>query len=191
MKLILASSSPYRRALLTRLRLPFEVCAPHVAETPQDSESALSLAERLAKSKAQAIASKYDDALIIGCDQTASLHGQLIGKPESHQAAVEQLRAMRGNSVIFYSAICVLQSKTAETKSDVAESVVTFSNISDEQIERYLLLEQPYDCTGSAKIEGLGIALVRGIQASDPTAIIGLPLISLIRILGGFDVYII
>lgn len=189
-QLVLASSSPYRRRLLAQLRLQFEVVSPDIDETCLPGESADTLAMRLAESKARAIVYQFPASLIIGCDQTASLNGELIGKPSSHQDAVTQLRRVRGEMVVFYSAICLLNSESHQAKTRVVETSVLFAYPSDFQIERYLVAEQPYDCTGSAKIDGLGIALVKEIKGSDPSALIGLPLIALVEMLNehGIDV---
>jgi septum formation protein len=185
--LVLGSTSPYRRALLARLRLPFEVDAPRVDETPQLGESPAHLASRLALAKAHEVASRHPHAVVIGADQVADLDGQPIGKPGTHARAVAQLQAMRGRSVVFHSALAVVRPATGFAQSLVAEVVVHFRDLSDAEIERYLRLEQPYDCAGSAKVETLGIALLAAIDSDDPTALEGLPLIrtcTLLRLAG-------
>lgn len=181
--LILASTSPYRRALLERLRLPFEVVAPAVDETPRRGESPMQTALRLAASKAEAVVSAAGGALIIGSDQVAVLDGQPLGKPGDHAAAVKQLQAMRGQRVVFHTALCLLNAASGRTQLENVPTSVFFRNFSDAQIEHYLRMEQPYDCAGSAKIEGLGIALVERIESDDPSALIGLPLMKLATML--------
>jgi septum formation protein len=192
-RLILASSSPYRRTLLERLRVPFEVVVPAIDETPLEHETPQATALRLSAAKAQAAAARVAEAgglLVIGSDQVATFDGQQIGKPGTHDRAVGQLRAMRGRSVEFHSALCVFDSRTNETQSADIVTLVRFRNYSDAQIEAYLLAETPYDCAGSAKSEGLGIALLEAIESDDPTALIGLPLIALTGMLAnaGFPV---
>ena len=181
--LVLASSSIYRCELLKRLQLPFEIVVPEVDETPLPHESARATSVRLAQEKAQAVVSHYPDALIIGSDQVALLDGKQLGKPHTHDNAVKQLRAMRGKTTCFYTALTLLNSKTGHQQTEVAENHVTLHNLSDEEIEGYLLKEQPYHCAGSAKSEGLGIALISKMTGDDPNALIGLPLILLIQML--------
>jgi septum formation protein len=176
-RLILASTSPYRRELLARLRLPFDTLAPGVDEAPLAAEAPLALAQRLALRKAQAVAAQHPDAVVIGSDQVAELDGQALGKPGVHDRAVQQLRAMRGREVRFHTALAVLCTATGFEQQAVATVRVHFRDLADSEIERYLRLEQPYDCAGSAKCETLGIALVDTIESDDPTALIGLPLI--------------
>jgi septum formation protein len=175
--LVLGSTSPYRRELLARLRLPFEVMAPPVDETPLPGEVPAALALRLALAKAKAIAALRPDAVVIGADQVADLEGQAIGKPGTHARAVEQLRRLRGRQAIFQTAVAVVRSATKFEQVMLAPVTVRFRALSDAEIERYLQLEQPYDCAGSAKCETLGIALLESIHSDDPTALIGLPLI--------------
>jgi septum formation protein len=175
--LILASTSRYRRELLERLRLPFEVRSPDVDETPRAGEPPAALAQRLALAKAQAIAATHADAVVIGSDQVADLDGASIGKPGTHARAVEQLRTMRGRSVVFHTAVAVVRATTGYTGTALVSVTVRFSALSDAQIEHYLRTEQPYDCAGSAKCETLGIALLDAIESDDPTALVGLPLI--------------
>ena len=181
--LVLASTSVYRSELLKRLQLPFETAAPNVDETPLPQESARTTSIRLAQEKARAVATSYPDALIIGSDQVALLDGQQIGKPLTHDNAVIQLRAMRGKTTCFYTALALLNSKTGNMQTEVAENFVTLHDLSDAEIEGYLRKEQPYHCAGSAKSEGLGIALMSSMTGDDPNALIGLPLILLIAML--------
>jgi len=181
--LILGSTSRYRHALLSRLRIPFDVVAPEVDETPLTGESPFDLASRLALAKAHAVAQLHPHAVVIGSDQVADLHGEPLGKPGNHARAVEQLRGMRGQTVIFQTAVAVVCRATGFTQMDVAPVRVRFRDLSDAEIEAYLQAEQPYDCAGSAKSEGLGIALLDAIDNDDPTALIGLPLIRTCRML--------
>lgn len=181
--LVLASTSVYRNELLKRLQLPFETASPNVDETPLPHESAHATSMRLAQQKAHAVAGRYPDALIIGSDQVALLEGQQLGKPLTHDNAVRQLRAMRGKTTCFYTALALLNSKTGSMQTEVAENYVTLRNLSDTEIEGYLLKEQPYHCAGSAKSEGLGIALMSKMTGDDPNALIGLPLILLTEML--------
>jgi septum formation protein len=175
--LILASTSAYRRALLHRLRLPFDVQAPDVDESPQDGESGDALALRLALAKAHAVAEHHPAAVVIGSDQVADLHGELLGKPGDHARAVAQLRRMRGQTVVFQTAVAVVCRDRTFSQTSLATVRVRFRPLSDAQIEHYLRAEQPYDCAGSAKSEGLGIALLESIDSDDPTALVGLSLI--------------
>ena len=181
--LVLASTSIYRSELLKRLKIPFETAAPNVDETPLPDESARATSVRLAQEKTHTVAADYPDALIIGSDQVALLEGQQLGKPLTHDNAVRQLRAMRGKTTCFYTALTLLNSKTGNLQTEVAENFVTLRDLSDAEIEGYLLKEQPYHCAGSAKSEGLGIALVSKMTGDDPNALIGLPLILLIEML--------
>ncbi len=175
--LVLGSTSRYRRELLDRLQIPFEVAAPDVDETPAAGEQPRALAERLALAKALAVARHFPDAVVIGSDQVADLNGQPLGKPGTHDKAVAQLRQMRGQTVIFQTALAVVCLATGFEARDIAAVRVTFRDLSDDEIENYLRREQPYDCAGSAKSEGLGIALLSSIESDDPTALVGLPLI--------------
>ena len=181
--LILASTSRYRRELLQRLRLPFEVVAPWVDETPLPGEAPAVLAQRLAMAKARAVAAPHPGAIVIGSDQVADLHGQAIGKPGTHERAVAQLRSMRGQRITFQTAVAVVRADRGYAHGLLASVVVSFRDLSDAQIEHYLRTEQPYDCAGSAKCETLGIALLEAIDNDDPTALIGLPLIRTCRLL--------
>jgi septum formation protein len=180
---ILASTSKYRRELLQRLRLPFEVQAPHVDETPLDGEAPSALARRLALEKARAVARRFPNAVVIGSDQVADLAGEPLGKPGDHARATAQLRRMRGQTLIFQTAVAVVCQDSAFEQQDLAPVRVVFRDLSDAAIEHYLRAEQPYDCAGSAKSEGLGIALLDAIDSDDPTALIGLPLIRTARML--------
>jgi septum formation protein len=177
-QLILASTSPYRQELLARLRLPFVVMAPQVDETPLPGEAPRPLAQRLARAKARAVAQQRPHAVVIGSDQVAELEGgQILGKPGTHERAVAQLQLMRGRSVHFYTAVTVCRVSTGHEASALAEVRTRVRDLSDAEIEFYLRAEAPYDCAGSAKAEGLGIALLDAIESDDPTALIGLPLI--------------
>lgn len=175
--LILGSSSRYRKELLSRLNIPFEVAAPEVDETPHINETPRELALRLALAKARAVASKNPEAVVIGSDQVADLEGQPLGKPGNHDNAVKQLQRMRGKTVIFQTALSVICLATGFEQTDLAAVKVTFRDLTDAEIESYLRAEEPYDCAGSAKSEGLGIALLAAIDNDDPTALVGLPLI--------------
>jgi septum formation protein len=175
--LILGSTSRYRHELLSRLGVPFEAIAPDVDETPSEGEKPADLALRLALAKARDVAQRHPHAVVIGSDQVADLAGEPLGKPGSHERAVAQLRRMRGQTVVFQTALAVVCQATGFEQSDIAAVRVVFRDLSDGEIERYLLAEQPYDCAGSAKSEGLGIALLERIDNDDPTALVGLPLI--------------
>ena len=181
--LVLGSTSRYRRELLGRLRLAFDVVAPAVDETPLPGEAPAALARRLALAKARAVAASRPEAVVIGSDQVADLDGEPIGKPGTHERAVEQLRRMSGRTVIFQTALAVVRASTGFEQADLAPVRVTFRHLTDAEIERYLRLEQPYDCAGSAKSETLGIALLDAIESDDPTALVGLPLIRTARML--------
>lgn len=182
-RLILGSTSRYRKELLQRLGTPFETEAPNVDETPQTGEAPDTLARRLALAKARDVASRHPDAVVIGSDQVADLNGEPLGKPGTHERAVEQLRRMRGQTVIFQTALAVVCLHRSFEAVDLAEVRVQFRDLSDDEIERYLRTEQPYDCAGSARSEGLGIALLDRIDNDDPTALIGLPLIRTCRLI--------
>jgi len=180
---ILASTSRYRRELLTRLQLPFDIHAPDVDETPLPGEAPGALAQRLALEKARAVAARFPEAVVIGSDQVADLGGEPLGKPGDHERAVAQLRRMRGKTLVFQTAVAVVCQANGFVECDLAPVRVVFRELSDNAIERYLRTEQPYDCAGSAKSEGLGIALLDAIDSDDPTALIGLPLIRTCRML--------
>ncbi len=181
--LILASSSPYRKELLARLGLAFETVSPEVDESPLPGEPPRDTALRLAQVKARKIAETHPEALVIGCDQVATLDGMQLGKPGNHENATKQLRMMQGRTIIFHSALCLYNAQTLTMQAEVVPYEVEFRKLSDEQIERYLRIEQPYNCAGSAKSEGLGIALISSMHGTDPNALIGLPLIKLITML--------
>ena len=181
--LILGSTSPYRRELLARLRLPFDVVAPNLDETPLANELPRDLANRLALAKARAVAQLHPGAVVIGSDQVADLNGEPLGKPGTHARAVAQLQRMRGHTVVFQTALAVVCFDSGFEQLDLAAVRVRFRDLSDADIEVYLQAEKPYDCAGSAKSEGLGIALLESIDSDDPTALVGLPLIRTCRML--------
>jgi septum formation protein len=186
-RLILGSSSKYRQELLSRLRIPFEVMVPAIDETPHPAETPETTALRLAQEKAIAIAAQAPGALVIGCDQVATLDGAQIGKPGTHDNALKQLQTMRGRRVIFHTALCVWDGRENQSGPAIqlenVQTFVTFRNLPDQELEAYLRIEQPYDCAGSAKNEGLGIAVLEKIESTDPTALTGLPLIALATML--------
>ncbi len=182
-RLILASSSAYRRELLARLQLPFEVAVPDLDETPLPGESPSATALRLARDKAAAVAARHPGAIVIGSDQVATLGEQQIGKPGDHARALAQLQQMRGQRVVFHTALCVWDGRAADPAASVQlediQTIVTVRDLPDAELDAYLRIEQPYDCAGSAKNEGLGIAILERIDSSDPSALTGLPLIAL------------
>jgi len=177
-ELILASTSRYRRELLERLRIPFRALSPDTDETPLPGEAPAALAERLALAKARALAGRFPDAVVIGADQVADVDGSAIGKPGDHARAVEQLRVMSGRTIVFQTALAVVRAARGFAEVRRVPVPVRFRTLSDAEIEFYLRTEQPYDCAGSAKCETLGIALLEAIESDDPTALIGLPLIT-------------
>lgn len=181
--LVLGSTSRYRSELLSRLGLPFTVEAPQVNETPRPSEAPRALAWRLAEAKAREVAHRHPTAIVIGADQVADLDGEPLGKPGTHERARTQLQRMRGRSVIFQTALSVVCAATDFAQTELAAVEVRFRALADDEIERYLRAEQPYDCAGSAKSEGLGITLLDAIHNDDPTALVGLPLIRTARLL--------
>lgn len=181
--LILASSSIYRRDLLIRLQVPFTCISPNINETAFVNENPQDTALRLAQLKARKVSETHQNALIIGCDQVATLDGIQLGKPLSHANAISQLQRIRGREVIFHSALCLFNGKTGSMQAEVVPYTVTYRKLNDAQIEHYLLKEQPYDCAGSAKSEGLGIAIIEKMVGDDPNALIGLPLIKLVSML--------
>ncbi|BDU58961.1 Maf-like protein [Limnohabitans sp. MORI2] len=181
--LILGSTSKYRRELLQRLRVPFDVVSPEVDETPHPHEAPSDLAMRLALAKAQAVAAQHPNAVVIGSDQVADLNGEPLGKPGTHERAVLQLQKMRGQTVVFQTAVSVVCQASGFAQTELAQIKVRFRDLSDAEIEAYLRAEEPYDCAGSAKSEGLGIALLDAIDNDDPTALIGLPMIRTARLL--------
>ncbi|MBM5573811.1 Maf family nucleotide pyrophosphatase [Deefgea sp. CFH1-16] len=182
-QLVLASTSLYRKELLERLGLPFVTAAPNLDESPLIGETAAQTSERLAIAKAKVLADQYPNSLIIGSDQVALLNGVQLGKPGNHERAVVQLAAMRGQSIAFHTALCLYNTATQQVQSHVDITKVTMRDYSDAQIETYLRREQPYNCAGSAKTEGLGIVMIAAINSTDPAAIIGLPLIELVSML--------
>ena len=189
--LILASSSIYRQELLKRLCLPFTAVSPNIDESPRFDELPAITAQRLAAEKVRALAQRYPQALIIGSDQVAVLGEARLGKPGDHVTAVKQLQASSGKTVYFHTALCVLDSASGSTQASLATNEVKFRVLSNAQIQRYLSAEKPYDCAGSAKSEGLGIALIEHIRGDDPNALIGLPLIQLVTTLHKLGVAVI
>ena len=181
--LILASTSRYRRELLERLRIPFRALSPETDETPLPGEAPAALAERLALAKARALSARFPDAVVIGADQVADVDGVAIGKPGTHERAVEQLRAMSGRTIVFQTALAVVRDAIGFAEVRRAPVSVRFRTLVDAEIEFYLRTEQPYDCAGSAKCETLGIALLDAIESDDPTALVGLPLIRTAQLL--------
>jgi septum formation protein len=180
---VLGSTSVYRRELMARLRIPFEVAAPDVDETPLPGETPEALARRLALAKARAVAARYPQAAVIGSDQVADLGGEPLGKPGTHARAVQQLQRMRGRTVVFQTAVAVVCLDSGFEQVEIAPVRVQFRDLGDDEIEAYLRAETPYDCAGSAKSEGLGITLLASIDNDDPTALVGLPLIRTCRLL--------
>jgi septum formation protein len=182
-RLVLASSSAYRKELLSRLQLPFEVAVPDIDETPLPGETPSATALRLAREKAAAVAAKVPGCIVIGSDQVATLDDEQIGKPGNHANALAQLQKMRGREVVFHTALCVWDGRAADPASaaqvEDIRTIVTFRDLTDAELDAYLRIEQPYDCAGSAKNEALGIAILERIDSSDPTALTGLPLIAL------------
>lgn len=178
-KLILASTSPYRRELLGRLGLPFETANPQTDETPLPGESPEALSLRLSEAKARAVADTYPDALIIGSDQVATVDGRIFGKPGNHERAVQQLRELSGKTVNFFTGLCLFNARTGQAEVRGIPTLVSFRQLSDSEIANYLRREPAYNCAGSAKSEGLGIALLSSMKGDDPNALVGLPLIAL------------
>ncbi len=189
-QIVLASTSKYRRELLARLGLPFEVASPLVDETALPNEAPEDSARRLAEAKARAVADRFPHAIVIGSDQVAILEGTVLGKPGNHANALRQLKVMRGKEVAFHTALCVCDAASGQALTRVLPYYVRFRDYSDAQIERYLQREQPYDCAGSARCEGLGIALIAEMRGADPNALIGLPLIALTEMLAALGVSI-
>lgn len=189
--LVLGSSSPFRKEVLSSLLVPFETCSPDIDETPHANETPLALVERLAVEKAQEVAKQYPNSLIIGSDQVA-MHGRkIVGKPHTHERAVEQLREASGKKIELFTGLALLNSSTGRVQSEVVPFKVHFRNLSDDTIERYLRKETPYNCAGSVRSEGLGVALFERFDGDDPNALIGLPLIRLVTMLQseGFDLF--
>jgi len=181
--LVLASSSPYRRELLSRFKLPFDVFNPDIDESPRTAEKAKEISVRLAREKAFKVASHYSSSLIIGSDQTAECQNEIIEKPNTHTNAVKQLQFLSGQVVTFYTSLCLLNTQTKKLQECVVDFEVKYKKLNAEIIESYLLKEQPYNCVGSIKSEGLGITLLDYIKGEDPTALVGLPLIELSNML--------
>ncbi|MYM27500.1 septum formation protein Maf [Duganella sp. CY15W] len=186
--LVLASSSAYRKELLSRLQLPFEVAVPDIDETPLPGETPSATALRLAREKAAAVAAKMPGAIVIGSDQVATLDDEQIGKPGNHANALAQLQKMRGREVIFHTALCVWDGRNNTAQVEDIQTVVKFRDLPDDELDAYLRIEQPYDCAGSAKNEALGIAILERIDSNDPTALTGLPLIALTGMLRNLGV---
>jgi septum formation protein len=183
MQLVLASTSRYRRELLERLGIPFSVADPGVAEARLPGEAPENMARRLAQAKSLAVANRFRDALIIGCDQVAMGNGEVLGKPGNRENAVRQLQTLSGREAVFYTAVCVHSTSDGSSRLRVVPCRVTFRKLDDQTIDRYLAREQAYDCAGSAKAEGLGIALIAKMEGEDPNALVGLPLIALVDLL--------
>ncbi len=190
-QIVLASTSKYRRELLARLGLPFEVAAPGVDEVALAHEAPQDTARRLAEAKARAVSASFPRAIVIGSDQVAVLEGTTLGKPGNYANALRQLRAMRAKEVVFHTALCLYNAASGQAETRVVPYCVRFRNYSDAQIEHYLQLEQPYDCAGSARCEGLGIALIAEMRGDDPNALIGLPLIALTEMLAAQGVQVV
>ena len=190
MKIVLASTSRYRRELLQRLQIPFSTANPNLEEAALAGELPEAMATRLATAKALAVATGHPDAVIIGCDQVAVSGGKIVGKPGNHENAVRQLQALSGRDAVFYTALCVHDAASNRTSTRVVPCRVKFRVLDDAVIQRYLEREQPYDCAGSAKSEGLGIALIERMEGEDPNALVGLPLIALVDLLGEHGVHI-
>lgn len=190
MQLVLASSSAYRKSQLQTLGLPFICARPDIDESRQNHESASTMALRLAAEKARAVAAQYTAALIIGSDQTVAFGEQILGKPGSFDAAIKQLQLLRGQTVIFYSAVALLDSRSNAIQQQVIETAVRYRQLSDAQIIHYLERDKPFDCAGSFKSEALGIAILESVRSDDPTALVGLPLVALTNMLAnaGVDV---
>ena len=180
---VLGSTSPYRRELLSRLRLTFDVAAPDVDESSLPGEAPAAMARRLAIAKAHAVAARFPQAVVIGSDQVADLDGQPLGKPVTHERAISQLRLMRGKTVVFHTAVAVVCRASRFEQVELAPVRVIFRDYAEHEIEAYLRAEQPYDCAGSARSEGLGIAMLEAIESDDPSALVGLPLIRTCRML--------
>jgi septum formation protein len=188
--LVLASGSRYRKALLDQIGLMYSVCAPNIDESPRAAEPPAATARRLAAEKARTVAAEFPGSIIIGSDQVATLDGVTsIGKPMTHENAVEQLTRMSGQSVLFHTAVCVLNAHTCVEHDAVVSTEVTFRSLTRETIEAYLHRDQPYDCAGSARIESLGIAVVSRVRSDDPTALLGLPLIALVDLLAAEGIH--
>ena len=183
MHLVLATTSRYRRVLLERLGIPFSIADPGIVEERRPGEAPENMAVRLAEAKALSAARGLREALVIGCDQVAAKNGEVFGKPGTHENALRQLRALSGGTAVFHTAVCVHNAASGKSRTRLVPCAVTFRKLDDETIERYLRREQPYDCAGSAKSEGLGIALIEKMEGEDPNALVGLPLIALVDLL--------
>lgn len=183
MKLILASTSPFRKTILEKLGITFETASPDVDETALANESPQTLVERLSIAKAKAVADTTKNALVIGSDQVAVIDGKILGKPHTHENAVQQLKTASGKTVTFYTGLCLYNSATHQYQSEVVPFNVVFRNLTDSQIENYLRKEEPYNCAGSFKSEALGIVLFERLEGEDPNTIMGLPLIRLVKML--------
>lgn len=190
-RIVLGSSSPFRKALLEKLDLSFDTDSPDIDETPLKNEHPKDMVARLAKEKAQAIAERHPQSIIIASDQCATLDGEIIGKPGDHDNAVQQLQKASGRTVTFYTSLCVMNAATNQYEETVEPFYVYFRELTDSQIENYLKKEEPYNCAGSFKSEGLGIALFDRLEGNDPNTLIGLPLIKLIQMLNKFQVEVI
>jgi septum formation protein len=190
MKLVLASTSRYRRQLLDRLHLDYTAANPGIDESARPGEPPEAMAERLARAKALAVAAAHPDAIIIGCDQVAVASGKIMGKPGSHENAVRQLSELSGRDATFFTALCVHDARSGRSSARVVPYRVKFRRLDDATIHRYLAREQPYDCAGSAKSEGLGIALIERMEGDDPNALVGLPLIALVDLLAEHGVHV-
>lgn len=183
MKLVLASTSPFRKAILEKLGIKFDIASPNTDETAFDGESPKSVVERLSIAKAKAVADTVSDSLVIGSDQISVIDGEIIGKPHTHENAVKQLQKASGNTATFYTGLCLYNSETKQYQSEVVTFDVVFRNLSVQQIEKYLLKEEPYNCAGSFKSEALGIVLFEKLVGDDPNTLMGLPLIRLVKML--------
>lgn len=187
-ELILGSTSIYRKELLERLKIPFRVVAPEVDETPFENESPQELVERLSVEKARSVARKNPGSLVIGSDQVAVHAGKIVGKPHTHEKAMQQLKEANGKEIMLYTGLSLVNADTGDAQTEVIPFQVVFRKLTEQQLESYLLKEQPYHCAGSVKSEGLGIALLERFEGEDPNTLIGLPLIRLIRMLENFGV---
>lgn len=183
MKLVLASSSPFRKALLEKLHLPFEIDSPDIDEAPLVNESIENMVKRLSEDKAKALAAQHPDALIIGSDQSAALNGQVLHKPGNYDVAFQQLKAASDETITFYTGLCLHNSRTGQSQTICEPFIVKFRELSDSEIKNYLIREEPYNCAGSFKSEALGISLFESMRGDDPNTLIGLPLIQLCRML--------
>lgn len=183
MKLVLASSSPFRKALLEKLHLTFETDSPDIDETPLENESIEDMVKRLSEGKARALAASHPNSLIIGSDQSAALNGEVLHKPGNYDVAFGQLKAASGQTITFYTGLCLHNSSTGESQTICEPFVVKFRKLSDDEIKNYLTREEPYNCAGSFKSEALGISLFESMRGDDPNTLIGLPLIQLCRML--------